>query len=187
MSNPTTTQKNAHQLWCDLFTEHVGKIIYPLKISRGPERFQSAKAIQKEICLLALEMVVHIETTRIRVLTDDMIALADATTKRQEEIKAEWKATHWIRFAKRRNLVRQNKDQGILQEAYKKAILVLVNTPPPPVETPESRRAAMKADKSCAHCEGTGYKDAKMAAAGLASTVCDHCNGTGQEPPIYKE
>lgn len=179
-----TTDKTAHQLWIDQMHARLEPVLYPPHIDKHRLAFMTSRTTMRERADKAKQITSHQETTRLQVMVSGIIQLLEACDRRRLELKEEYRATPWILMLKCLRLKRQDQDQRMLQEAYKKAILILTNTPPPvAVPEPEERRPPETSLRNaCQHCEGTGYSRPAQAMAGLASTICNHCKGSGTEP-----
>jgi hypothetical protein len=186
-------KSTALQIWDTLLREELKLQLTPLNRAKHMNVEDVRKAV--ELTLLAGHRF-HI--TRIRVLIDETMVLAEATTQRMKELKEEHAATWPIRWAKRRALLRQANDQLMMQRAYARAILVIANTlpeKPAAAEEPEEKQEAPspltvsgraiphlngvnrnEEPPPCPDCRGTGYASALEPHDGQ---LCAACKGTG--------
>lgn len=194
MSNekPQERQITASQAWIELMAEMVRPILYPDSVIAGRNYFQTSKKETLATCNRALQILQYFETMRSRIYVDRMIDLAEATTTRLQQIRDEYATTLPIRFTKRRRLLRQANDQLILQEAYQKALQVLVNTLPPSLsdlvvdsqadtkEPPPDQKNVDTLERLVGK-ETQTRNEMREARELEVSRTCTDCNGTGYE------
>ena len=113
---PGTNRLTAHQLWINRITKELEKVILP-----------NRKKLEA-----AVSAVSNFETTKLRILTDEMILLLDESKSEVNRLHKEHSSTHWLLWKKRRKLQQDYLIARALQDAYQKGVLILVNTPPPP-------------------------------------------------------
>lgn len=163
----------AMDLWNTTLRSHVQKQLN--KVVTGKHTIAPVPTIltMHDRAILAAADVM---TTRVRMIIDNLILLGEATTRRIKEIKDEHAATWPLLFWKVNRLKHQHADQLILQEAYKRALLLVANTAPPAEAEPDQSTDQVK---SCGQCGGTGLAGATFE----EQEVCGHCHGSGIEPP----
>ena len=179
-----TRERTAHELWVALAQERILAITYPDSIRDGKYSFMTSRDTLLKRAEEAAHFIQHFETTRLRLNLDGIIDKLEASEKRAQELHAEHQATPWFRFRHRARLIRQHKDQRIMQEAFKQAVLHISNTPPPTLEVPVKAEGLRPEPPTslrtaCDQCQGTGYAGGKP---GLDVGLCGHCKGSGTEP-----
>jgi hypothetical protein len=122
------TKRTAHQLWSDQIYDNLNSIIR-----------------RKEIRDKVIAFVINHSTTRLRIVTDEMILLLTQTDEAIKVAEQSFKGTPFWRFKLKRELGQDYQKLLEVRKAYQKAVLVLVNTPPPPAAA--SDVAVMKANK----------------------------------------
>jgi len=135
MNKPTTLngqpqKTTAHQLWCDQINEQLDAILYPKSVRNGKLAFMTSKTRMRVAADQALQAVTHFENTRLRVVLDELIKKADATQKGIDDLRADIKALYIWQFGKRRQYMHMAQRLSDQNQAYREAILIMVNTPP---------------------------------------------------------
>lgn len=198
---PEKVQVTSHMLWNQLLHTTIDNAMLDVDLTRTVaeiwakqsvgrkrnEAYAVARFAWRERDRAIHAMAEHFHNTRVRIMTEAMIAYLDATTARMKELQAEHQGTNPLRFARRRAILRQYADQEILQSAYKAALLAIVNTPPPANEQPPVPEAqtngqapAMEVTRGkCGRCAGSGYATPEIPSE---ERLCPHCHGTGVEP-----
>lgn len=126
---------SANQVWVDAITKELRLILEPPITNTNHSLLCSAQQIQKRADKV-YQLVCDYSNLRLRVLVDEIISMLDAVRREHAQTDFDFKATHWLRFKKKRQLYVHACGLLTQEHAYQTALLILVNTLPPLKEEP---------------------------------------------------
>jgi hypothetical protein len=122
---------SAHQLWCNILQDQITATLWPKRLQKAKSSFMTSRAECRRQAEEVIGQAIHFENTRLRVVSDEMIARLEASKKVVDILEKEFKSLHPFRFVRLRLLRIEHSKALAVQEAFQAAVLVLVNTPPP--------------------------------------------------------
>jgi hypothetical protein len=122
--------QNANQLWVDHVAYQLRVILEP-PIKNADHSFHTSVSQLKLRSDKAVELMVAYSNTRLRVVVDEIIQHLELVRGEHKRIDEEFKATHWIRFKKKRELFVQACGLATQEHAFQTSLLVVLNTLPP--------------------------------------------------------
>jgi hypothetical protein len=122
-------QITALQLWNEAIKECIyGSLRLP-KSGKTHLALSILDARMKDIVM----SVQKFEVTKHRTLVDKIVAAADATNRERKKLSERLQQTQWFMFLRRRRLSLSLAECDLIDNAYKTCLLIVVNTPPPPM------------------------------------------------------